>query len=211
MSDINIRIFCEGKSDQRFLRDFLKAHYQIDISDKDLKNNKFIENLGSWNKLKIQKEKITESFSEYTSLIFLDADDEKVTDKAGFNQTITFVNDLMLEWKWDKYDVFVLPNHQDNGTVEDLLENIINIKNKKIFDCWNEFEDCLSKDNSLTIPAKKSKIYSYLECLHGVTNQEKDKCKDANRDFLNENLWDIKNLENPYISKLKEFLDKHLK
>lgn len=211
MSDIAIRIFCEGVSDQRFLRDFLKAHYQIDISDKDLKNNKFIENLGSWNKLKIQKEKITESFSEYTSLIFLDADDEKVTDKAGFDKTINFVNDLMSEWNWEKYDVFVLPNHQDNGTVEDLLENIINFKNKKIFDCWEGFEDCLSKDYSLTIPAKKSKIYSYLECLHGVTNQEKDKCKDANRDFLNENLWDIKNLENPYISKIKEFLDKHLK
>jgi hypothetical protein len=211
MSNIAIRIFCEGISDQRFLRDFLKIHYQIDISDKDLKNNKYIENLGSWNKLKIQKEKITESFSEYTSLIFLDADDEKVTDKAGFAETIAFVQGLMSEWNWKKYDVFVLPNHQDNGTVEDLLENIINIKNKKIFDCWNEFEHCLSKDNSLTIPAKKSKIYSYLECLHGVTNQEKDKCKDAYRDFLNENLWDIKNLKNPYLSKIKEFLDKHLK
>lgn len=211
MSDIAIRIFCEGKSDQRFLRDFLKVHYQIDISDKDLKDNKFIQNLESWNKLKSQKEKITESYSEYTSLIFLDADDEKVTDKPGFNETITFVNDLMSEWNWEKYDVFVLPNNQDNGTIEDLLENIINIKNKKIFDCWSGFEECLSKGNSLTIPAKKSKIYSYLECLHGVTNQEKEKCKDANRDFQDENLWEIKNLENPYISKLKEFLDKHLK
>ena len=58
MSNIAIRIFCEGISDQRFLRDFLKIHYQIDISDKDLKNNKFIQNLESWNKLKFQKEKI---------------------------------------------------------------------------------------------------------------------------------------------------------
>ncbi len=78
-------------------------------------------------------------------------------------------------------------------------------------ECWNDFENCLSKDKSLTIPAKKSKIYAYLECLHGVTNQEKDKCKDPNRDFQDESLWDIKNLENPYISKLKTFLDKHLK
>jgi hypothetical protein len=208
--DLPIRIFCEGISDQRFLRDFLKVHYEINISDEDLKKNKFIENMGSWNKLPSLDLKIKESYSDYTSLIFLDADDEKVTDKPGFEATIKFVTELMKEWNWTNYDIFVLPNHQDKGTVEDLLENVINKKHFQIFECWNEFENCLSKDKSLTIPAKKSKIYSYLECLHGVTNQEKDKCKDPNRDFQDESLWDIKDLENPYILKLKEFLDKHL-
>ena len=209
--DFPIRIFCEGISDQRFLRDFIKVHYDFDISDVDLKKNKYIENMGSWNKLILQKEKITESLSEYTSLIFLDADDEKVIDKPGFIATNNYVNELMKSWNWTKYDTFVLPNNQDSGTVEDLLENIINNKHLEIFKCWNEFEKCLSKDLSFTIPAKKSKIYSYLECLHGVTNKEKDKCKDSFRDFQDENLWEINNLENPYITKLKEFLDQYLK
>lgn len=209
--DLPIRIFCEGISDQRFLRDFLKVHYEINISDEDLKKNQFIENMGSWNKLKSLEQKIKESHSDYTSLIFLDADDEKVIDKPGFDATIKFVTELMATWNWLKYDIFVLPNHQDAGTVEDLLENVINKQHSQIFDCWNEFENCLSKDKSLTIPAKKSKIYSYLECLHGLTNQEKDKCKDSYRDFQDENLWEIRNLKNPYILKLKEFLDKHLK
>lgn len=209
--DFPIRIFCEGISDQRFLRDFIKVHYDFDISDIDLKKNKYVENMGSWNKLILQKEKITESLSEYTSLIFLDADDEKVIDKPGFIATNNYVNELMKSWNWTKYDTFVLPNNQDSGTVEDLLENIINNKHLEIFKCWNEFEKCLSKDLSFTIPAKKSKIYSYLECLHGVTNKEKDKCKDSFRDFQDENLWEINNLENPYITKLKEFLDQYLK
>ena len=209
--DFPIRIFCEGISDQRFLRDFLKVYYNFDISDTDLKKNKYIENMGSWNKLILQKEKITESLSEYTSLIFLDADDEKVIDKPGFKATNSYVNELMKSWNWTKFDTFVLPNNQDSGTIEDLLENVINNKNLEIFKCWNEFEKCLSKDLSFTIPAKKSKIYSYLECLHGVTNKEKDKCKDSFRDFQDENLWEIKNLENPYILKLKQFLDKHIK
>lgn len=208
--DLSIRIFCEGISDQRFLRDFLKVHYEINISEEDLKKNKFIENMGSWNKLTSLELKIKESYSDYTTLIFLDADDEKVIDKPGFEATIKFVNQLMKVWNWTKYDIFVLPNHQDSGTVEDLLENVINKKHSQIFECWNEFENCLSKNKSLTIPAKKSKIYSYLECLHGVTNQEKDKCKDPNRDFQDENLWDIRDLKNPYILKLKTFLDKHL-
>ena len=208
--DLSIRIFCEGISDQRFLRDFLKVHYGISISNEDLKKNEFIENMGSWNKLTSLELKTKERYSDYTTLIFLDADDEKVIDKPGFEATIKFVTELMTEWNWTKYDIFVLPNHQDTGTVEDLLENIINKEHSQIFECWNEFESCLSKNKSLTIPAKKSKIYSYLECLHGVTNQEKDKCKDPNRDFQDENLWDIRNLENPYILKLKTFLDKHL-
>ena len=209
--DLSIRIFCEGISDQRFLRDFLKVHYDVFISDKELKENKLIQNLGSWNKLKLQKIQITETYSEFNSLVFLDADDEKVIDKPGFEATSKFVNELMNEWSWKKYDIFVLPNNQDSGTIEDLLENIINIENKSIFDCWNEFENCLSKNKSLSIPAKKSKIYSYLECLHGVTNQEKDKCKDTNRDFQDEKLWDIRNLDNPYVLKLKTFLDQYLK
>ena len=208
--DLPIRIFCEGISDQRFLRDFLKVHYGINISDEDLKKNKIIENMGSWNKLTSLDLKIKESYSDYTSLVFLDADDEKVTDKPGFDATVKFVTELMTAWNWAKYDIFVLPNHQDKGTVEDLLENVINKKHSQIFECWNEFENCLSKNKSFTIPAKKSKIQSYLECLHGVTNQEKDKCKDPNRDFQDESLWDIKDLENPYILKLKKFLDKHL-
>ena len=208
--DLPIRIFCEGISDQLFFRYFLKIHYGVAISDKELNDNKLIQNLDSWNKLKVQKPQITESFSEYTSLIFLDADDEKVKEKPGFKATIDFVTELMTAWNWTKYDIFVLPNHQDKGTVEDLLENVINKKHSQIFECWSEFENCLSKDKSLTIPAKKSKIYCYLECLHGVTNKEKDKCKDSLRDFQDENLWDIKNIENPYILKLKTFLDKHL-
>ncbi|HAT80986.1 MAG TPA: hypothetical protein DCS17_06245 [Flavobacterium sp.] len=208
--DLPVRIFCEGHSDQRFLRDFIFLTYNISITDSELKKNEKIYRLDGWSNLKIQKEKIVEDFSEYTSLIFLDADDKKVIDKSGFDATIKFVTELMATWNWSKYDIFVLPNHQDTGTVEDLLENVINKKHSQIFECWNEFENCLSKDKSLTIPAKKSKIYSYLECLHGVTNQEKDKCKDPNRDFQDESLWDIRNLENPYISKLKTFLDKHL-
>jgi hypothetical protein len=208
--DLSIRIFCEGISDQRFLRDFLKVHYEINISEEDLKKNKFIENMGSWNRLTSLELKIKESYSDYTTLIFLDADDEKVIDKPGFEATIKYVSELMKGWNWTKYDIFVLPNHQDTGTVEDLLENVINKKHSPIFECWKEFENCLSINKTLTIPAKKSKIYSYLECLHGVTNKEKDKCKDPNRDFQDENLWDIRNLENPYILKLKTFLDKHL-
>ena len=54
----NIRIFCEGVSDQRFLRDFIFLNYDIEISDKQLKKNEIIHNLGGWTNLKNLKNKI---------------------------------------------------------------------------------------------------------------------------------------------------------
>lgn len=48
-----------------------------------MKKNEIIHNLGGWTNLKNLKNKITEELFEFTSLIFLDADDEKTAEKAG--------------------------------------------------------------------------------------------------------------------------------
>ena len=92
------------------------------------------------------------------------------------------------------------------------MENIINPQNAPIFDCWQKFEDCLPTKttctkNPLTIPAKKSKIYAYMEVLHGETKSEKDKIKDPNRDFKNTQYWD---LTAEAIEPLKIFLHNHI-
>ena len=79
-----VRIFCEGISDQRFLRDFIYLNYNIEITDDELNKQEKIYRLkGGWSELKKLKNKITEDYSEYTSLIFLDADDENTKEKAG--------------------------------------------------------------------------------------------------------------------------------
>ena len=208
MENSTVRIFCEGISDQRFLRDFLKVHYNIAISDKELESKKYIHCLGGWTNLSNLKLKITQEFSEYKTLIFLDADDQHTVEKSGLDKTISYIDNLMTSWGWTNYDKFIFPNNNEKeGEVEDLLENVINPKNSDIFECWNSFEDCLAKkDKNYNVPAKKSKIFLYLESLN-----QKNNCSDRNRDFQDESLWDIKNLENPYILKLKTFLDKHLK
>ena len=56
--------------------------------------------------------------------------------------------------------------------------------------------------------AKKSKIYCYLETLHGTSKSQKKMIKDANRDYTKKGHW---NLEAEYIKPLKEFLEKNLK
>lgn len=203
-----IRIFCEGKSDQRFLRDFIEINYNIRINDDELKGNRYIHNLGGWTNLKNVRTKITEELSDYTSLIFLDADDERVGEKAGFKATRNLVDDLMKQWKWTKYDTYIFPNNKDDGEVEDFFQNIINKDNNGIFDCWDDLEGCiLNKNENYLLPAKKTKIYLY----HEVLLSDREKCKDANRDFKDKDLWDLNYSTNHYLLNLKNFLDKYLK
>ena len=208
-----IRIYCEGFSDQLFLRDFIELNYGIVITDKELRDNKYIHCIDGWSNLSKNKTKITGELSEYVSLIFLDADDAKTVEKSGLAGTIAYVDGLMKSWDWTNYDKFIFPNNkEDEGEVEDFFEKIINQKNSDIFNCWNEFEDCLTKkEKGYNIPAKKSKIYVYHEALHGNTKSEKDKCKDKGRNFKDANLWNLDVENNEYLKTLKSFLDQYLK
>ena len=98
--------------------------------------------------------------------------------------------------------------------MEDLLENIINPDNQPVMDCWSTYEGELGKVRiptktppTLTIPAKKTKIYAYLETLLGKSKSQKKLLKDANRNYENAQHWD---LDAEYLEALKEFLKKNL-
>lgn len=110
-------------------------------------------------------------------------------------------------------DIFLFPNNKDDGELETLLENIINERNKPVFECWDKYEFCLKEcastkiGKTLTIPAKKSKIYGYLEALLGHTKREKELVKDPNRNYREVEHW---NLDADYLKPLKSFIQKHL-
>ena len=113
-----------------------------------------------------------------------------------------------------EFDLFLLPNNKDAGALEDLLENIINPNNQPVMDCWATYEGELGKVRiptktppTLTIPAKKTKIYAYLETLLGKTRSQKKLIKDANRNYENTEHW---NLDAEYLESLKEFLTNNI-
>lgn len=60
----------------------------------------------------------------------------------------------------------------------------------------------------LTIPAKKTKIYGYLEALLGTSKREKELIKEKERDYENAQHW---NLDAEYLEELKLFLLNKLK
>ena len=149
------------------------------------------------------------SINDIINLVVFDADAPE--NEGGFAVRKREIED----WKTRHgltFELFLFPNNEENGELENLLEGIINPQNAAIFCCWENFEECLTTKTTctktpLTIPAKKSKIYAYMEVLHGDSNCEKEKIKDPNRDFKNTQHWD---LSAQAIEPLKKFLQRHI-
>lgn len=163
----------------------------------------------------------------YTNLMAQDAytnQMRRTTDDGGVNLVIFDADDdfeerrkAILEWgqrKGVEFELFLFPNNEGRGALEDLLEKIINPENSEVMDCWERYEDTIKdirlpwrKGEPLTIPAKKTKIYAYLEVLLGDSKAEKKKIKEANRDYTNRNHWD---LNAPSLARLAVFLKDNL-
>jgi hypothetical protein len=204
-----IKIFVEGIADVKFLKDYIN----YSMPSFEISKETIIET-GGWTNIDSQKEKgenIQNQMRQNTdnggiNLVVFDAD----KDFASRNQEIEV-------WK-SKYnldfELFLLPNNQDVGALEDLLEKIIVDNNQSIFDCWDGFENCLQNNASkiigkdLTLPAKKTKIYAYLEVLLGKTKKEKEKIKERERDYKNVGHW---NLNSDFLIPLKDFLLTYIK
>lgn len=202
MKDI-FTIFVEGIADEVFFRQYLHHLYGIIVPDNR------IQRLDGWTNLKgstWQQRMRTNMANERTNIVIIDADDDIDARRSD-----------ILAWKTENdldFELFLLPNNQDAGALEDLLENIINPSNRPILDCWEDYEKELimldipgRTPPPLTTPAKKTKIYGYLEALLGTSKREKELIKEKERDYENTQHW---NLDAEYLKPLKEFISKNI-
>lgn len=202
MKDI-FTIFVEGIADEVFFRQYLHHLYGIIVP-----YNR-IQRLDGWTNLKgstWQQRMRTNMANGGANIVIIDADDDIDARRSD-----------ILAWKTGNdldFELFLLPNDQDAGALEDLLENIINPNNRPILDCWEDYEKKLIKLDipsrtppPLTTPAKKTKIYGYLEALLGTSKREKELIKEKERDYENTQHW---NLDAEYLKPLKEFLENYL-
>ena len=196
-------IFVEGIADEVFFKQYLHHLFGITIPDNR------IQRLNGWTNLKgftWQQRMRTNTSNGGINIVIIDADTDIEVRRVD-----------ILSWKQQhelEFELFLLPNNQDAGALEDLLEKIINPNNCPIMDCWEDYEKELVKlDISgrtpppLTTPAKKTKIYGYLEALLGSSKREKELIKEKERDYENTLHW---NLDAEYLEPLKEFLELYL-
>jgi hypothetical protein len=201
---MDIRIFVEGIADKKFLFDFISHLYSLTLKSDDI----------------VVTEGWTRIYSEGDEVIKIKMNQN--SDNGGVNLLI-FDADLdyqkrfieIQDWRNQTgvdFEIFLWPNNKDSGDLETLLEKIINPINSPIFDCWENYETCLQSKTiegrsiPLTIPARKTKIYGYLESLLGVSKSEKEKIKEKSREYKNTDHWD---LNSHYLDSIKSFLDKY--
>ena len=199
----DFNIFVEGLADARFFKQYISHVFNEEASDER------IVVLKGWNNLKTEASVLrmhSMSANGGVNLVLVDADKDFQARKAEIAQ-----------WQQAnkvEFELFLLPNDQDTGALEDLLENIINPNNRPIFGCWENYEkELVTLDipgrtpPPLTTPAKKTKIYGYLEALLSESNTQKELIKEINRNYENTQHWD---LDAEYLGPLKEFLYKNL-
>ena len=182
-------IVVEGNTDKDFIRlyfNFLKASNKI-LSNTEIT---FVTTGGKYN---IKNEpRINEEFEKGERvLIIFDKDDEQSL------QNIHKQLDLLDASLKYKCEIFLIPNNQDIGNLEILLEKIA--KEKCILKCFDAYEKCIkevqSVNSAIKLPAKKSKVFAYLSSFG---------FKNGNNNFhLDESMLD---LQSPYLENLKNFL-----
>lgn len=203
------QIIVEGTADKKFFEDYYRHLFHENAPEGSItlpiKGDKTggYQKLFSENGINTLKEGMDYGA---TNLVIFDADNDFDARRKD-----------ILDWKQEhdvEFELFLLPNNHDAGTIEDLLENIINPNNRPIFDCWEHYEQELVQIDipgrtppPLTTPAKKTKIYGYLEALLGETKSQKELIKEANRNYENAQHW---NLDAKYLEPLKAFIQNNI-
>jgi hypothetical protein len=185
----NISIFLEGKSDHTFIDQYIQSKFGFELPAKRIQSVKGKDSLHLY-KEQFQKS----SDSGIMNLVIFDAD-------TSFQEHCKKLEEQRTELKID-FDYFMFPNHQDEGDLEVLLERISMRDNQFVFDCFEQYMTCLSssKLEKLNLPARKTKIYAYLDVLGA-------KAKVGERNYLDPKLWDM---NSQALTALHTFLSKHI-
>lgn len=198
-----LKIFVEGDADKRFILQLLKSAFDISIDEGCVIKTNGCDSLFSSKGSEAYLNQMKRTSADGgINLVIFDADDDFEKRKGD-----------LLAWKEQHsvaFELFLFPNNKSIGELEDLLEQIINPENQPVMDCWGDYEKSLEKielpwrkGEPLTIPAKKTKIYAYLEVLLGASKSQKSKIKDPNRDYTDKRHW---NLEAGALKELIDFL-----
>ena len=203
------QIIVEGDADKKFFEDYYYHIFGEKAPKDSITHPGKDSDTGGYQKLR--SEDSIGAMRQNTdmggiNLVIFDADEDT---EARRSELLVIKEEFGVE-----FELFLLPNDKDAGALEDLLENIINPNNQPVMDCWQTYEGELEKVRiptktppTLTIPAKKTKIYAYLETLLGKSKTQKKLIKDANRNYENTQHW---NLDADYLESLREFLENNL-
>jgi len=183
-------LIVEGKADVKFLKDLIRYWFSVTLTD-----NQIIPAEG-WSNLKNLDAKIRANTDKgHQILVIFDGNSDCGLRRTELNAELTRMGLLA--------KIFLLPNDSDPGNLDFLLELIINKKHSEVFDCFDSYVECLKrKSSTYCVPDQKTKIFAFISAL--LSDKEKKKAKEENRDYLDREIWDT---DCDKLQPLKKFLE----
>ena len=170
-------IYVEDEEDRKFLNAYIEflASSNLDFDLVPIKGK---------DKLIGRKNDIEDNLLNGSNVsIIFDADSSYESTRNEIEKTL---NDLNV-------NIFLFPDNENSGILEDLLEQIINPDHKRIFDCFESYKQCVGE---YKLPDIKAKIYAYKEALGILASP-----------FADYRHW---NFEHAVLEPLKNFLSQNL-
>ncbi|MCC7318245.1 MAG: hypothetical protein IT219_06895 [Bacteroidales bacterium] len=224
----NINIYVEGEGEICFFSILLKHHFDYnlqfqkvgDYTNMIYKSDYFTVNLRPFNldlvgggidgkkirqvanEIKINIEK------KETNILIIDADTESHKPAGGFNNRYKYLEGLKLEFGIEFY-FFLIPDHNNQGNLETLLENLVSEKGKPFFKCLTNYSSCLAELLKIQVPVElnrvddfnKKKFEWYIYNMLGTKYANETSL--SKRDYTRNELW---NLDSDSLLPLLNFL-----
>ena len=170
----------EGKEDENFLKSYIEHLGYTDSSVRFLQ-------IGGKDKLFGSEYSIEDALNRGAKvLIIFDADLDYQKSRFNIENTLKGLD----------VNIFLFPDGNSSGTLENLLEKIIKSEHERIFECFEEYKQCIGEYMSeYEPPGIKAKIYAYKQVL-GILEYPFDP-----------RYW---NFENAALEPLKNFLEQNL-
>ena len=165
------KMFVEGTSDKRFLSSLLS---HLNVSGVDM-----VPLGGGISRLAEVAPLMREyrAAGQRTSVV-LDAN-------SDFEKRCAKYEDLKVRHHLPVDRFFLLPNHQDAGCLETLLERIAVPDHRVVYECFDAYECCLRRHGEdYCLPNLKARVYAYCEALSIETNPRR-------RDYGDSCYWDL--------------------
>lgn len=185
----DLRLIVEGIADQKFLTDYISYQFGIELED-----DHFVRIGGNDDQKLSSKSSVLQLNEEGRNLVIFDADNDFLGNKQRYSN---FFSKLV-----QSYQIFLFPNNNNGGNLENLLLSIINPKHQDIIDCLESYARCLGdQKKGYKTPPLKTKVFAYLDVQ--LSPKQEKFAKEEKRNYKNREHW---NLDHEALEPLKEFL-----
>ncbi len=171
--------------------------------------------VGGKDNLQTHKVKLAEHESDTeVNLIIFDADTP--TTGGGYKKRAEELKQTLdsLNENSNRNEIFLFPNNEGDGTLENLLEYIINTEHSCILEYFSTYEQSLAShkdedgEEKYQTPDQKAKMFAYISAFRKTRQQKENLKNKGDWMFDNHQFWD---LNAAALQPLKNFLAHHLK